>query len=475
MKINISSAVIRQYALVFTVNLAVLSTGMSLSWPSPVLVKLQNSTETPLPEPVTDEEGSWIVSAGFLCCLISNIFGGMLLDVIGRKYCILLAMVPKLLMSFILIFANRVWMFIFCRAVMLMTDSLVFIVVPVYASEIACKDNRGALGTFLQIFSSLGIVVTLGVGPFLSYTTYNVLLTATIAVCTIPLIFLPDTPFHLYAKGRIDDAMKVLSSIRGSEEKAKQEMEEYRSSKNNEEKVAKVALFKNQMFWKSVSLGILVVGGAQLTGTNAVQFYLQTILESTQTSVKPEIASVIIGIIQILASFFTTPSTTWFNRKTILLTSLAGISFGMLGLGTFFKTIETEGYKITGFMNYLPIISLILIKFCYSAGIGSLLWVVVTEIFEGPARALGFSISLNSSSLLVFITTKYLATMISTVGPAATYWFFSCMCVLVGTLIYILLPETKGKTFGEIQEALGVKKVVVEDKTADGKKEKSNV
>ncbi|CAH2096870.1 unnamed protein product [Euphydryas editha] len=442
---------------------------MSLSWSSPVLVKLRNSTETPLPEPITDEEGSWIVSGGFLCALITNIFGGMLLDVIGRKYCLLLAMLPKLCMAFVLIFADRVWLFIFCRAVMMMTDSFIFIIVPVYASEIACKVHRGTLGTFLQIFSSLGIVVTLGVGPFLSYTTYNIVLTATIVLCTIPLVCLPDTPFHLYAKGRIEEAMEVLTSIRGSEDKAKQEIEEYRSCKNNEEKVDKIALLKNRMFLKSVSLGFLVAGGAQLTGFNAVQFYLQTILESTKTSVKPEIASVVIGIIQVLASFFTTPISSRFNRRTILFASLFGVFLGMLGLGTFFKISETEGYEITGFMNYLPIISLILVIFCYCAGIGSLSWVIVTEIFEGPSRALGFSISINLSSLLAFLTTKYLALMISVIGPTATYLFFSSMCVLVGTLIYTFLPETKGKTFREIQEALRAKKVVVEDKTDDTK------
>ncbi|XP_047539534.1 facilitated trehalose transporter Tret1-like [Vanessa atalanta] len=457
MKLNISPSLIRQYAVVVIVNLAVLTTGMSLAWPSPVLVKLRNVTETPLPAPITEEEGSWVVAGGYLFAMITNIFGGMLLDLIGRKYCLLLTSLSKLCMALLLIFANKLWIFIFSRAVMAVIDSFVFIIVPVYASEIASKDHRGALGTFLQVFSSLGIVITLSVGPFLSYINFSIVMASVIAVTTMPLLFLPDTPFYLYSKGRTGEAIKVLTQLRGTELLANQEIEEYEISKKNENKVDKIALLKNRMFLKSISLGFLLVGGAQLVGFNAVSFYLQTVLESTKTSVKPEIASVIIGVIQVLASFCTTLIMSKFGRRTILMTSLSGMFLGMLGLGTFFKISGTEGYVITGFMNYLPIISLIIVIFCYCAGIGSLLWLVIAEIFEGPSRALGVSISITSSSLFIFITTKYFAQMTLAVGPAPTYWFFSAMCVLVGILIAIFLPETKGKTFSEIQEALGGK------------------
>jgi hypothetical protein len=48
------------------VNLSVLSLGLGLAWPSPMLVKLRNSTETVLAQPITEEEGSWVVSIGSL-------------------------------------------------------------------------------------------------------------------------------------------------------------------------------------------------------------------------------------------------------------------------------------------------------------------------------------------------------------------------------------------------------------------------
>lgn len=81
---------------------------------------------------------------------------------------------------------------------------------------------------------------------------------------------------------------------------------------------------------------MIVLGiGSQMTGFNAVMFYLQTVLESTHTSVRPEISSAIIGCIQILASFVTIAYTDKFGRKPILMFSLIGLTIGMVKTSTF--------------------------------------------------------------------------------------------------------------------------------------------
>ncbi|CAG4967167.1 unnamed protein product [Parnassius apollo] len=462
---SIESAALRQYVVVILVNLSVLTTGMSVAWPSPMLVKLRNATETPLYRPITEEEGSWIVSVGSICTVFSNFFLGMLLDCIGRKYCVILTCVPKMLSCILFIFATDVWMLILGRALIGMTDSLVFTVVPVYASEVASKDMRGALGTFLQIFSSLGIVISLSVGPFVSYSTYNIVFAAITLLTSVPLIFLPDSPYFLYSKGNTDEAREVLQVLRGSKQLAMDEIAMYASSMNNE-KVDKIKLLRNRVVLKSLVIVMVLCAGSQLVGFNAVSFYLQTILISTKTNVMPEIASVIIGLIQLFASFCTTFLTKRFKRKHILISSLLGMMIGLIGLGVFFK-IREYTQEVSGFMNYLPLISLILVVYCYSAGMGSLIWVLTAELFDGPARAIGASSSVIVTNLFIFLTTKYFCALTIAIGPAITYWLFSAVCVITSLFIYFCIPETKGMSFSEIQKELGVE---LEDK---GDKERS--
>ncbi|CAK1594665.1 unnamed protein product [Parnassius mnemosyne] len=444
---------LRQYAVILLVNLSVLTTGMSLGWPSPMIVKLRNATETPLYRPITDEEGSWIVSVGFLCSVFTNLVLGMLLDCIGRKYCVMLTCVPKIIVSILFIFATDVWMLVLGRAFIGIGDFFLFSVVPVYASEIASKDMRGILCTFQQVFSSLGIVISLSVGPFTSYRTFSIVFAAIILITSIPLFFLPDSPYFLYSKGRTNKAIEVLKLLRGTDQAAKEEIAEYAISMNNE-KVDKMKLFKNRLVLKSLGISMVFCAGSQLIGFNAVSFYLQTILISTKTNVMPEIASVIIGLIQFFASCCTTLVTERFNRKHILISSLIGMLIGMVALGVFFK-IRENTQEVSGFMNYLPLISLILVVYCYSAGMGSILWVLIPELFEGPARAVGVTISFIINMLVIFLTTKYFTALTLYIGPAITYWLFSGACAIVCLFIYYCVPETKGKNFSDIQESLG--------------------
>lgn len=69
---NIGTPTYLILAFRLSVNLSVLGTGLGLAWPSPVLVKLRNATETVLSQPLTEEQGSWVVSIGFLTGILGK-------------------------------------------------------------------------------------------------------------------------------------------------------------------------------------------------------------------------------------------------------------------------------------------------------------------------------------------------------------------------------------------------------------------
>lgn len=128
--------------------------------------------------------------------------------------------------------------------------------------------------------------------------------------------------------GRIDDSLTVLSKIRASDDVIKQEIEDYKSAKRVQ--INTLALFRDKIFLKSLSLGILICVGSNAIGYNAVSFYLQTILDSTKTSVQSEHASVVIGCIQLFAALCTSFFNNTFGRRPILIYTLAGLFLGMV-------------------------------------------------------------------------------------------------------------------------------------------------
>ncbi|KAI8423027.1 hypothetical protein MSG28_014115 [Choristoneura fumiferana] len=254
------------------------------------------------------------------------------------------------------------------------------------------KEIRGALGTMLQIFASIGSVIMLSVGPFVSYFYLNLMYIILIVFISIPTVFLPDSPQFLYSKGKHEESRKVLIYLRGSEFLADEELKLL--SANNNVKLNLISTFTNKTFLSSIMIAAFVVVSIHFSGFNCVLTYLQTILNLTHTNLKSEMGSVVIGVIQVTAAFSTMLITDKFGRKPILVVSAGGMALGMIGLGTFFKLQESE-VEITGFLNFLPLISLIIVVYCYSA-----------------------------------------------------------VCLVLAAFILYQVPETKGRTFKEIQDAL---------------------
>ncbi|KOB67448.1 Facilitated trehalose transporter Tret1, partial [Operophtera brumata] len=101
-----------------------------------------------------------------------------------------------------------------------------------------------------------------------------------------------------------------------------------------------------------------------------------------------------------------------------------------LALGTFFQ-LRICGYAMRGF--------------------SSIYMIVIAELFSDAARATGMSFALTGSSITVFITSKYFASMSSAIGPGV-YWICAASSFLTCIFVGIWVPETNKKTFAEIQE-----------------------
>ncbi|KOB66384.1 Sugar transporter 11, partial [Operophtera brumata] len=408
-----------------------------------MLIKLRDEEQPILSRPITDDEAAWIVSIGLLVGLSVLFVSGILMDNLGRKTTLIISYVPRLLFCFLAIFSTEYWMLLLGRAFAGMADLLSLSAVSTYTSEVANKEIRGSSGTMTQINSAIGMLIMFGVGPFVSYLTMNILMTC------------------IAGAALTSKSIEVLTFLHGSEHLAHEEINGY-SNRNIEEVVNKWELLKDRTIIKTILMVFMLSFGLQISGYNAVNYYLQTIFESANTTVSSEISSLIIGVIQLLACFCAFVLTNQFRRKPIICTSLVGIFIGMIGLGTFF-TIMENGTDITGFLNYLPLISVAFVIFGYNAGIGSLIWMLVAELLYGPVRAYGMSLGILTTALTTFCITLFFPTLNTAIGASGTYWTFSAGCALVCVYIAVFVPETKDKTFAEIQTALGKRDSVAKD------------
>ena len=101
--------------------------------------------------------------------------------------------------------------------------------------------------------------------------------------------------------------------------------------------------------------------------------------------------------------------------------------------------------------SWLAMIALVMYIVSFAPGMGPVPWTVNAEIYPNWARSIGNSLSSATnwtSNLLVSITFLHLTQYLTRYGAFSLY---VCLAVLGWLFIFLLLPETKGKTLEQVE------------------------
>lgn len=131
---------------------------------------------------------------------------------------------------------------------------------PQYTSEIAEKEIRGTLGSFLQLLISFGVLFVYLIGAYISVFWMNVACGICPLIFALVFIFMPESPFYLIMKNREKEAENALKHLRDADHNIQQEINELKQLFNQNE--AKVS-FRKAIKQRS-SISALVIGAGLL-------------------------------------------------------------------------------------------------------------------------------------------------------------------------------------------------------------------
>ncbi|KAJ8911277.1 hypothetical protein NQ315_015280, partial [Exocentrus adspersus] len=196
-------------------NLLLLACGAALTWSSPELPKLLDPATTPFRRTISPQESSWISSIITLGASIGPFLFGFVADKIGRKSTLLYLGLPFLICQPLLAFSTDTGAFLAARFVIGLAVGGTFIVMPMYIGEISDKDNRGAMAASMSCFVCFGIFFSCSVGPYVSVTTFNLVL------AVFPALFLvmffvsaPESPhFHVRVQESTTLAPEICTTV----------------------------------------------------------------------------------------------------------------------------------------------------------------------------------------------------------------------------------------------------------------------
>ena len=112
------------------------------------------------------------------------------------------------------------------------------------------------------------------------------------------------------------------------------------------------------------------------------------------------------------------------------------------------KTIDASLSEIPS-ISWLPLPLLMMFTVAFNLGLGSLTWVVATEILPVRSRGYTHTIANVTSNFCWFLVTKTFRDIQYYFGMGAPFFMYGCVCVFGLVFIFIFLPETRGKSYDE--------------------------
>uniref|UniRef100_W4VSE3 Putative sugar transporter n=1 Tax=Phaedon cochleariae TaxID=80249 RepID=W4VSE3_PHACE len=444
-------------------NLASFVCGTALGWTSPEMPKLKALDDNPLGRILTPSEEGWVGAFLPLAAAIGPFAGGYLADAIGRKKTLLIGATPFILAYVLNIIATNVYYFFLSRFLCGLGVGIVFTSIPMYVGEIADDEVRGSLGAFMQLFIVIGLLFSYVFGPYLTVKIFNVvLLVPPVAFVLLFLFFVPESPYYLIQTDKTEEAEQALMKLRGSGRNVVQkeaELIRQQVEVDQRNKGGFLDIFKTRGLKMALMLSLGLVACQQLSGINIILFFAQDVFTAAGVSLAPEICTIIIGVVQILASGATPMLVEKWGKRFLLM--LSGIGMGLSqGVMAYFFHLKDDKMEDISNIGWVPIVGLVVFIVAYCLGFGPLPWAVMGELFPGNIKSAASSATASGCWVLGFIVTRYFGNLTDLIGRSGSFGVFTGFCFIAALFVYKLLPETSGKSLQEIQDILNGKSKV---------------
>ncbi|KAJ0017814.1 hypothetical protein Pint_10653 [Pistacia integerrima] len=358
--------------------------------------------------------------------LLGSLAGGKTSDVLGRKWTIALA-------------------------------AIVF-----QSAEISPSVARGSLTSFPEIFINFGILLgcisNFAFSGLPVHINWRIMLGAGI----LPSIFMgcalfviPESPRWLVMQQRVDEARVVLSKTNESEREVEERLAEIQEAAG----IANAENYEGKAVWREMinptpAVKRMLITGCgiqcfqQITGIDATVYYSPTIFKNAGIKTDSELlaATVAVGFTKTMFILLAIILIDKVGRKPLLYVSTIGITICLLGLSL---TLTFMGNGQLG-------IGLAILSVCgnvafFSIGIGTICWVLSSEVFplrlRAQASALGAVGSRVSSGVIAmtFLSVSHAITV------GGTFCVFALISALSVAFVYKCVPETKGKSLEQIE------------------------
>ena len=412
------------------------------------------------------------VSALLPGCAVGAFVAGRSADRFGRRRVMLAAAALFILSALASGAATSALMMICARFAAGVGVGAASVLSPAYISEVTPASMRGRLSSLQQIMIIAGLTGAFLGNYFLAHVagrSTDVLWLGYAAwrwmfwmqvipasVFLLTLLLIPESPRYLVARGRQDEAQRVLTRLFGAGS-AGARTSEIRASlaADHIPRLSDLVDRATGKWRRIVWVGIGLATFQQLVGINVVFYYgavlWQAVGFSEADSLKINILSGTLSIAACLAAIFLIDR---IGRKPLLLIGSVGMAITLGVLTIAFATGDLSGgtLHLAPNVGRLALISANLYVVFFNFSWGPVMWVMLGEMFPNQIRGSGLAVSGAAQWTANFLISVSFPVSAKFIGLPITYGFYTA-CAFISVLFVVkMVHETRGR---ELEEMVG--------------------
>lgn len=435
-------------------NLLLITFGTTLGF-STILIPALKKKDADIK--VTMEELTWISSLNLFLVPIGCLASGPLSQYLGRKRTMMLANIPFVMAWLIFYYSSNPAMLLAALAMTGLTGGLLEGPVITYVAEVTQPYLRGMLSATSSMAVILGVFTQMLSGSLVHWRTVALINLIYPILCFLALCLVPESPHWLAVKGRLKEAERALGWLRGwvgpsqvrNEFKALCEAIQKPTDNTDadEEKIWRA--YTKRTFYLPfflVSAGFFI---GNFGGTTTLQTFAVIIFTELNAPINKYTATVFLGVAQLIGIVICVLVIHLLGKRKLTFLSVGGT-------GLCFLITAIYGYLDDNFdavrYSWVPTTLMISGAFSSNLGIRTLPWILAGEVFPVKVRSSATGAAGMIAYIMASIANKTFLYMMNSMTLPGTFFFYSMINLSGLCLLYVILPETEGRTLREIEE-----------------------
>lgn len=274
-------------------------------------------------------------------------------------------------------------------------------------------------------------------------------------ITLVGTLIIPESPIWLIRNDHMEKAYQSFLWLRGDENIARNELNENLSRINQERLAARGETHSTSyrdFLQPSVSKPITIIFAFillfNLTGTYLIIYYAIDILSQVHLTVSTYLGSVILSVVRLIVTVGFCWLFTRVKRRNIYLIAGIGSTLSTLVLAAY---LHTEAIFPEKSLKQWVTGSLLILFIATNTGFMIAPGFMTGEMLPAKIRGRLAGYIYTYFSIVTFILNKFFPNLNEHIGLTGVVFVFGLASLATTALIYLTIPETKGKTLLEIE------------------------